>query len=242
MTAGRSPTGFAKPASDCTVASEQKARSSYHHGDLKEALLSAAEALLEEEGVTGLTLRACARRAGVSHAAPKHHFKDASELLAEVAARSFDRLTDTLRQGRAAGAELDPEARIVSVFRAYVDFARRYPDHFRLMFRWREIDRENEALSEAASRTYAEMTSSVTVQRGDSDVTADTLGERIGERGLQDDVLVAWSQIHGYAMLLLEGQFDGFARIEGEEIEGEDAFIERTVTETGARLSWMLRT
>ena len=218
------------------MSGEPKARSSYHHGDLKEALLVAAEALLAEEGVTGLTLRACARRAGVSHAAPKHHFRDASELLAEVAARSFDRLTDTLEADRQASAELDPQARIVSVFRAYVNFARRYPDHFRLMFRWKEIERQNEALAAAAARTYAEMTSSITVQRGDSDVTSDTLYERIAERGLQDDVLLAWSQIHGYAMLLLEGQFDGFA-----EREGEDAFVERTIEEAGARLSGLLR-
>ncbi len=218
------------------MASEQKARSSYHHGDLKEALLQAAEALLEEDGVAGLTLRACARRAGVSHAAPKHHFRDAADLLAAVAARSFARLTDTLQQDRAASADLDPEARIISVFRAYVDFARRQPDHFRLMFRWKEIDRDNAALVLAASRTYAEMTSSVAVQRGDADVSADTLQERISERGLQDDVLLAWSQIHGYAMLLLEGQFDGFAMD-----EGEDAFVERTIAETGRRLSRMLR-
>jgi len=234
-TVGPSSSCCAKPDKDLIVVSDQKARSSYHHGDLKEALLGAAEALLEEEGVAGLTLRACARRAGVSHAAPKHHFKDASGLLAEVAARSFDRLTDTLRQDRAAGAELDPELRIISVFRAYVNFARRHPDHFRLMFRWREIDRENAALAAAASRTYAEMTSSVAVQRGDSDVTSDTLDQRIRERGLQDDVLLAWSQIHGYAMLLLEGQFDGFA-----SGQGEDAFVERTVTEAGIRLSQML--
>ena len=74
------------------------------------------------------------------------------------------------------------------------------------------------------------------MQRGDSDVTADTLYDRISERELQDDVLIAWSQIHGYAMLLLEGQFDGFA-----SDEGEDAFVARTVAEIGARLSHMLR-
>jgi hypothetical protein len=153
-----------------------------------------------------------------------------------VAARSFDRLTDTLQKERIARAAEDPETRFVGVFRAYVNFARRNPDHFRLMFRWNEIARDNEALSEAASRTYSEMTNSVTVQRGDMDVTAETLEQRIRERGLQNDVIVAWSQIHGYAMLLLEGQFDGFALD-----EGADAFVERTIAETGARLSRMLR-
>jgi AcrR family transcriptional regulator len=208
----------------------------YHHGDLREALLEAAESLLTEEGVAGLTLRACARRAGVSHAAPKHHFADVSGLLAEVAALSFDRLTDTLQKERIASAAEDPETRFIGVFRAYVNFARRHPDHFRLMFRWNEIARDNEMLSQAASRTYSEMTNSVTIQRGEVDVTADTLELRIRERGLQNDVIVAWSQIHGYAMLLLEGQFDGFALD-----EGADVFVDRTIAETGARLSDMLR-
>lgn len=217
------------------MSTRAKAKSSYHHGDLREALLAAAEELLQEEGVAGLTLRACARRAGVSHAAPKHHFADVSELLAEVSARSFDRLTAALRSGREAAGG-DPEGQIVDVFRTYVAFARQYPDHFRLMFRWDAMASDNVALRTAASRTFAEMTSSVTRQRGDADVTAETLTERIQERGLQNDVLLAWSQIHGYAQLLLEGQFDGFA-----QAEGMDAFVERTVVENGGRLSRLLR-
>jgi len=215
------------------VSSETGSRSSYHHGDLREALLQAAESLLKEAGVAGLTLRACARRAGVSHAAPKHHFADVSDLLSEVAARSYDRLTDVLKAHRIGSGA--PQERIVSVFRAYVAFARQYPNHFRLMFRWDAMASNNAALQAAASRTFAEMTSSVSLRRGDSEVTAETLEHRIRERGLQNDVLLAWSQIHGYAQLLLEGQFDGFA-----EEEGMDAFVERTVVENGRRLSRML--
>ena len=216
-------------------AGEHPARSSYHHGDLREALLQAAEALLEEEGLQGLTLRACARRAGVSHAAPKHHFADVSVLLAEVAARSFDRLTVALREDRAAQG--DPEAVIIGVFRTYVAFARRYPSYFRLMFRWDAMSAESDILREAAARTFAEMTTSVTRRRGDSDVTAETLAERIKEQGLQNDVILAWSQIHGYAQLLLERQFDSFA----ESGDGDlDAFVERTVVDAGRRLFQVL--
>ncbi len=219
----------------CTTGGRNRSRSRYHHGDLREALLAAAEELLQEEGIAGLTLRACARRAGVSHAAPKHHFADISEMLAEVAARSFDRLTAALQAGRREAGE-DPEERIVAVFRTYVAFARTHPHPFRLMFRWDAMAPENPVLKEAAARTYAEMTSSVTLQRGSSEVTPETLEERIKDRGLQDDVLQAWSQMHGYAQLLLEGQFDGFA-----SGEGLDAFVERTVVELGGRLSRMLR-
>ncbi|MGE0622323.1 MAG: TetR/AcrR family transcriptional regulator [Pseudomonadales bacterium] len=210
-------------------------KSGYHHGDLREALLAAAEELLAEEGMPGLTLRACARRAGVSHAAPKHHFADVSELLSEVAARGFHQLTAALEAGRAEAAD-DPEARIIAVFHAYVSFARRYPDHFRLMFRWDNMKSDNAVLLDAAARTFAEMTSSVTAQRGDADVTAETLQQRIRDPDLNDDVVFAWSQIHGYVQLLLEGQFDGFA-----ESEGMDAFVRRTVEKSGRRLSLTLR-
>ncbi|HEY5647409.1 MAG TPA: TetR/AcrR family transcriptional regulator [Pseudomonadales bacterium] len=210
-------------------------KSGYHHGDLREALLTAAEELLAAEGMAGLTLRACARRAGVSHAAPKHHFADVSELLAEVAARSFDRLTLALQAGRDDAAD-DPEARIIAVFQAYVNFARRHPDRFRLMFRWDNMAADNRLLREAAARTFAEMTSSITVQRGDADVTPETLQARIRDRRLNDDVVFAWSQIHGYVQLLLEGRFDGFA-----EAEGMEAFVARTVQTSGRRLSRMLR-
>lgn len=210
-------------------------KASYHHGDLKEALLNAAEELLAEEGVQGLTLRACARRAGVSHAAPKHHFSDVSELISEVAARGYDRLTHALKRARkeevGEGAE-----RIVAVARTYVAFARTYPDHFRLMFRWDAMSSENEALRLAAARTFAEMTSSVTELRGEPEVLADTLQDRMSEKALQTDVLLAWSQIHGYAQLLLEGQFRGFA---GEE--GVDAFVERTVVATATRMGRLLQ-
>lgn len=210
-------------------------RSSYHHGHLKEALLDAAEELLLEEGVQGVTLRACARRAGVSHAAPKHHFADVAELISEVAARSFDRLTRALKAAREQGDQ-DPTERSVAVARTYVNFARTYPDHFRLMFRWDAMSADNEALKVAASRTFAEMTSSVTVQRGETEVTPETLLTRIRDRGLQNDVLLAWSQIHGYAQLLLEGQLDRFA-----EQEGMDVFVERTVRENAIRVSRALR-
>jgi AcrR family transcriptional regulator len=210
-------------------------KSGYHHGDLREALLTSAESLLAEEGLSGLTLRACARRAGVSHAAPKHHFNDVAELLSEVSARGFDRLTAELKASREQAGD-DPVERLVAVARTYVNFARQYPAQFRLMFRWDALTAEHNALVAAAQRTFAEMTNSITVQRGENDVSPETLQERIKERGLQNDVLIGWSHIHGYAQLFLEGQFNGFAAE-----EGEDAFIERTLRESCTRISQMLQ-
>src|SRR6056297_2914679 len=108
-----------------TTATSFGPKAGYHHGDLREALLTAADQLLHEEGLGGLTLRACARRAGVSHAAPKHHFADLAELLSEVAARSFDRLTEALNQARPAAGD-GPEQHFIMVARTYVMFARRH--------------------------------------------------------------------------------------------------------------------
>ncbi len=79
------------------------ARQRYHHGALKDALVAAAEAILLESGVAGFSLRAAARRAGVSPSAPAHHFGDAAGLLAEVAARGFEELARDLRDAEERG-------------------------------------------------------------------------------------------------------------------------------------------
>jgi len=210
-------------------------RTSYHHGDLREALLAAAEALLAEGGVQGLTLRACARRAGVSHAAPKHHFNDVTELLSAVAARGFDRLSDRLGAARTAAGD-DPDRRFIAVARTYVLFAREFPAHFRLMFRWDLLRRDHPALQAAAARTFAEMTSSITVQRGEPDVVPAELNERIADTGLAADILIGWSHVHGFAQLLLEGQLDVFGAA-----ADPDGFIDRALSDSGRRIATLLR-
>src|SRR5262245_63791403 len=76
----------------------------YHHGDLHEALLKAAERVLERDGLAGLTLRAVAREAGVSHAAPTHHFDDLTGLVSELAAIGFRQFNDAMVAAGATGA------------------------------------------------------------------------------------------------------------------------------------------
>lgn len=214
---------------------EPKPRAGYHHGDLREALLSAADQLLHEEGLRGLTLRACARRAGVSHAAPKHHFADLSELVSEVAARAFDRLTDALQAARAKVGE-DPDERFSAAAYTYVEFARAHPAHFRLMFRSDAHSRANEALLEASARTYAELADIVTLQRGEPDIEPAELRERILQAGVMEDMLLGWTYLHGYTQLMLEGHLAWFA-----QDEDLDEFIQRTIGSTGRRLGRMLR-
>ena len=105
---------------------------SYHHGNLKHALLDASLALIRTVGPGAFTLREVARRAGVSHNAPYRHFRDKGELLAALAADGFDRLTKSMTDAaRGGGGALD---RLRLSGRGYVQFALRYPQHFAVMF------------------------------------------------------------------------------------------------------------
>lgn len=208
----------------------------YHHGDLREALLTAAEALLREDGPAGVTLRACARHAGVSHAAPQHHFRDLADLLAEVAARGFDRLTEPLQRALDEAGE-DARARYVAVARTYVGFARADPAMFRLMFRSDVLNRGNVTLLAASGRCYAAMVSSIVLYRGEPPVTAENLQARSLAPGLREDIVISWSHLHGFAQLLLEGQLDAFR----DDSETLDAFVERMLSSTGSRLGWLMR-
>lgn len=104
----------------------------YHHGDLRRALVEAAERILENEGPSALSLRAVAREAGVSAAAPYHHFKDKNELLAAIAQEGFEHLAEAMRAG--AEDEGDPRARLNALGVAYVCFARNNPALYTLMY------------------------------------------------------------------------------------------------------------
>jgi len=177
----------------------------YHHGDLKEALLAAAEAVLRDRGLQGFTLRECARRAGVSHAAPKHHFGDVRGVLTEIAARGFHQLNRRLRSKlRAAGGDLD--AQFAATADAYVGFAQAHPEHFRIMFRSDLVDTGSLSLMGAALETFTELTNVIRRQRGEPDIDAASLDACMTSTHLINDILIGWCHIHGYAHLKLEGQ------------------------------------
>jgi AcrR family transcriptional regulator len=172
------------------------AADTYHHGALHAALLEAAEAILREGGIEAFTLRECARRAGVSHAAPAHHFGDARGLLSACAAAGFERLADSMAS-YAARAGDDAVARLRAVGQAYVDFALRNRALFQLMFRRDRLDPQHEALTRAGKRTGDALRAAI----------ADLMAARElpeAERGQR--ILLAWSTVHGYATLVLEDQ------------------------------------
>ena len=125
-----------------------KPRDSYHHGDLRAALIRAADEMIAQGGIEGFSLRAAAQRAGVSPAAPAHHFGGAKGLLTEVAILAYERAG---RYIDGAGRSEDIVADVRAVGLAFIKFAVDYPGHFRLMFRNDLVDRSDLRLS-AASR------------------------------------------------------------------------------------------
>ena len=213
-------------------------RSRYHHGDLRSALLDAAEALLAERGLVGFTLRECARRAGVSHAAPAHHFGNVTGVFTALAARGFERLVAALRAGiakQSGHTGSQAEDVMIATIRAYIGFARREPELFRLMFRREVLDAEDPALQAASEATYAELTNVIRTQRGEAPLDADSLHLLKATPGLVDDVLIGWSHVHGLAHLLIEGQLDVMT---GDD---EEDFLACVSASNGARLGGLLR-
>lgn len=168
----------------------------YHHGDLRAALLSHAEAILERDGIQALTLRAAARAAGVSHAAPTNHFGDLTGLLSELAAVGYRRFAAQLSAAMAAAGP-DPTARLRAQGRAYVDFARTHPGMFVLMFRSERLDAERPALRDAIATARNVLRSGIADRASGpppSPMRAAAMGTAL------------WSLVHGFAMLLVDGR------------------------------------
>ncbi|WP_395245863.1 TetR/AcrR family transcriptional regulator [Agromyces sp. MMS24-K17] len=155
----------------------------YHHGRLRETLIDAAITAIEEEGVDRLSLRDLARRVGVSHAAPAHHFGDRTGLFTAIAADGFDRLADVLE---ASGGDF------VEAGVAYVGFATAERGRFEVMYR-RELLRDDDAALVAARDRAGD------VLRAGAD----------GEPGdARANALAAWSIVHGFATLWNAGAID----------------------------------
>ena len=163
----------------------------YHHGALHGALLQAAETILIQEGPDGVTLRAAARSAGVSHAAPTHHFGDLSGLLSELAAVGYRRFADHLSQAKGFDST-EPRQRSIALGKAYVSFAELYPSMFMLMFRSDRLDLRRPALQAAMTAAFAILRGSVTERHANQ--SDDPVA----------DAFAAWSVVHGFAFLLLD--------------------------------------
>ena len=162
---------------------------SYHHGALHEALLKASETILCRDGLTALTLRAIAREAGVSHGAPAHHFNDLSDLLSELVATGFERLTEAVQaagQGKAA--------QFTAAAQAYVAFAIGNAALFQLMFRVERLNAGHERLRAARAGAFAVIAEA-------SALPAGALSPReVGAMTAQ------WCMVQGFAGLAANGR------------------------------------
>jgi AcrR family transcriptional regulator len=180
----------------------------YHHGDLRRALVEAGRRLLEAEGGADLSLRAVAREAGVSPAAPYHHFRDKNELLDALAMEGWDQLGD---QMRAALAAADPaRERLVTLGIAYVRFSRMNPAIYRVMF---ACSQNNETMPEKLR------------DEGAYRLVCDTLIESgldpEDETGLELAAIAVWCAAHGVAEMV---GFKEFAPLQAQ-LGGEEAFL-----------------
>jgi AcrR family transcriptional regulator len=162
---------------------------SYHHGDLRPALIQAALELLREGGTEALSLRAVTRRAGVSAMAPYRHFPEKEALLASVAAHGFNRLRATLSTADSNAA--DAREALAAQGVAYVRFACEDPALFRLMF------------GAAQPRNYPELGAAGDAAYG---VLAGRVASFCREAERADVALTCWSVVHGLASLLVDGQ------------------------------------
>lgn len=176
-------------------------RRSYHHGNLREALVSAALSLISEKGPGGFTFAEAARAAGVSPAAPYRHFRDRDALLAEVAQRGFELFAESLSAGWNEGRP-NPRAAFERMGRAYLGFARTEPSHFSAMFESGLSFADYPELRSAGDRAFA-------ILREACDAVVATLPTEKRPPAMMM-ALHVWSLSHGIAALFARG--DGARR------------------------------
>lgn len=169
----------------------------YHHGNLKEALIDAGLETLEEKGLAGLTLRACATRAGASHTAPKNHFKNHVGLQTAIAARGYERLYQRITEDIAPDASRVDKRR--HALAGYVAFAMSEPGLFELMFSRQRTKSDDPELEKQASKCF--------------ELLGETTSDLIGHPNDPPDAVLKgqimhWSLVHGFAQLKVSGKLD----------------------------------
>lgn len=163
-------------------------RNSYHHGNLKQALIDAGLEILETGGLPRLSLRACAEKAGVSHTAPKNHFGNVTGLLTAIAAQGFMRLQTSIY------AKGPLSERREKALTGYVNFAKAHPALFELMFSPGKVDFHDPTIAEPLADCAA--------------VLRDISSGRSEPGQFQTEEIRLWSLVHGFATLSAQGVFD----------------------------------
>jgi AcrR family transcriptional regulator len=169
----------------------------YHHGNLPAALLEAVESAVADYGVSGVSLREVARRAGVSPSAPAHHFGNKAGLLTAFATAGYQLLAETVIKEAAASEAADPAAELAAIGRGYVRFATSHPAHFEVMFRLDALDPANRKFVAASEAAYELLTGAVDRCRS---------ARRLHGRSPEVVAISAWSLVHGLSALWLSGR------------------------------------
>lgn len=195
----------------------RKSKRTYHHGDLRAALLDEADRVLRDAGPETLSLRAIARRLAVTEAAPYHHFRDRRALLGTLAARGFT----ALRAAFLAHAALPPRARLVAFAEEYVRFAIAQPGAYRTMFGAHVRDLDLAAIPELFGPGRA--TRNLLLDACGDVVQA----ERLAVTG-QELFAMVWSGAHGVAWLHLQREF------EPNEVANDEAAVNLARRSTAA--------
>jgi len=167
------------------------ARKAYHHGELRESLLRAAEALLEQEGPAGLSLRKVGRQLGVTPGAPYRHFEDKDALLAALATEGFRQLRAAILADQEGAPDGQERLRRAGV--GYLEFASAHPELFRLMFGWMPA-RDVPELCEAGDAAFAAF----------EGILKDCDEEGLLSRSVREAGLLTWSAVHGAAFLAID--------------------------------------
>ena len=173
---------------------QRRKHKEYHHGDLRRAVLKAAFAEVKRRGLRELTLREVARKIGVTHAAPYHHFKDLDALLDAMAEEAFAELDLAMAESKHEIEQADQ--RLIALGCAYIDFARKRPERIEVMFR-RANAKRPAFESEVGRRSFQHLVDAVAACQAEGLAPA---GDPL------DTALSAWSLVHGFAALWVEGQ------------------------------------
>ena len=188
----------------------------YHHGDLSRALVMAARRILESEGPNALSLRAVAREAGVSPAAPYHHFKDKNELLEAVAHEGWMQLGAEVAKARTDAP--NQRAALTNIGVAYVIFARQNPALYRVMYDGMRDRTEMPLHAKESDSGWSQVEEAIICAGGDPDPSE-----------LQLATIAAWCAAHGLAEMASFKEFDGLK----ESLGGEEGFIRAILDHIG---------
>jgi AcrR family transcriptional regulator len=197
----------------------------YHHGDLPAALLEAVDSAVADAGVSGVTLRDVARRAGVSHGAPAHHFGSKAGLLTAFATAGYHLLAESVIDEVVASGPGDGPAELAAVGRGYVRFAVAHPAHFEVMFRLDALDPADTRFAAASEAAYGLLLATIGRCQAEG---------RLHGRSPELVAVSAWSMVHGLSALWISGRLaERITEQDPQRLAAEvsDLFVEAVLPE-----------